>query len=259
VHQCVICSSGMYLAADAETCVACPAGLWTENMAGQRQCKPRPVDCVAAAWEPWSSCDKTCGPGRQYRERQAVTHAAHGGAECVLDETRSCTESICPVDCEVEVWSAWSACSAKCGGGVSHRKRSVTTAAMHGGKPCPPIVAWKACNTQHCVCSHVHCRVVPGTQHVQILHQKHEIFGHTHRCKFNRQIQECQCLCGSSEIKSSTANENAPDEVAVANQAEGWKLPLWDDAEEMKQAMGSWKRGIYGEADSSSSIHHSTS
>ena len=53
-------------------------------------------------------------------------------------------------DCQVGDWTAWSACSAKCGGGTHNRSRSITTPAAHGGKACPALQETRPCNTQAC-------------------------------------------------------------------------------------------------------------
>ncbi len=54
-----------------------------------------------------------------------------------------------PINCVVSEWSAWSACSAECGGGTQTRTRTVITPAQYGGT-CPPLSETVACNTQPC-------------------------------------------------------------------------------------------------------------
>jgi hypothetical protein len=53
----------------------------------------------------------------------------------------------CPIDCAVSDWSAWSACSERCGGGQQSRSRRVITSAANGGNPCPELMQTRACNT----------------------------------------------------------------------------------------------------------------
>lgn len=54
------------------------------------------------------------------------------------------------VDCAVGPWSAWSACSAQCGGGTQTRSRPITTQPQHGGAQCPALQESQSCNTQTC-------------------------------------------------------------------------------------------------------------
>lgn len=64
-----------------------------------------------------------------------------------------------PVNCQVSDWSAWSACSASCGGGVQTRTRSITTPAQFGGAACPALSETRACNTQSCAPDPIDCQV----------------------------------------------------------------------------------------------------
>lgn len=110
-----------------------------------------PVDCVLSAWGSWSTCSKSCGTGTQTREKTAVVKAAFGGKACQSQlETRSCSAISCPVDCEVSNWGAYDSCSKSCGGGVAIARRSVTRAALYGGKPCPSLTTSLSCNTPIC-------------------------------------------------------------------------------------------------------------
>lgn len=56
----------------------------------------------------------------------------------------------CPTDCRLEIWSGWSSCSAKCGGGVKERVRAVHTEARHNGAPCEQTSESVACGTEAC-------------------------------------------------------------------------------------------------------------
>lgn len=82
---------------------------------------------------------------------RAVVIPASLGAACPpLEMQRRCNEQRCPVDCVLEDWGGWSACSAGCGGGMRERVRSVRTGARHGGRPCGPASEGEGCNGDAC-------------------------------------------------------------------------------------------------------------
>lgn len=56
-----------------------------------------------------------------------------------------------PVDCVVSDWSAWSACTASCDGGVQTRTRTILVPAAFGGQPCPVLEETRVCNVQPCI------------------------------------------------------------------------------------------------------------
>merc|ERR1719265_1854691 len=106
-------------------------------------------DCEVSKWDP-EECTKKCGKGEQKLTRSVLTHP-NGGAKCLpLAAQRTCNHVPCPKDCKLSVWSGWSKCSAKCGGGVQQRLREVKHAMAYGGKPCGPTSETKACNGQAC-------------------------------------------------------------------------------------------------------------
>ena len=112
---------------------------------------PCPVDCLMQNWEAWTSCSVTCGAGSKSRTRKIFTKAANGGKACGLTTaTADCAAGPCPINCQVNGWSAWSPCSAECGGGASTRERSVATHATLDGYTCPHLTERKACNTEFC-------------------------------------------------------------------------------------------------------------
>jgi len=62
----------------------------------------------------------------------------------------TCNRHKCPIDCKLEVWSGWSACTAKCGGGVTERSRDIVVEPMHNGEPCGETAESTSCNIQAC-------------------------------------------------------------------------------------------------------------
>jgi hypothetical protein len=113
--------------------------------------QPCPVDCVVSDWTPWGACSLPCGGGTQTRTRTIITQAANGGTPCPINlvEEQSCNTQPCATDCVVSEWSAWSACTATCGGGEQTRTRTIITPASGGGA-CPPLTETRPCNQQPC-------------------------------------------------------------------------------------------------------------
>lgn len=80
-----------------------------------------------------------------------VTLTPKGGAECPpLALSVHCGETACPKDCEVSGWSTFSACSARCDGGVQERNRHVTQNPVGNGVGCPHLVDMRLCNSESC-------------------------------------------------------------------------------------------------------------
>merc|ERR1719160_913425 len=107
-------------------------------------------DCEVSDWVP-GECTVTCNGGMQQLNRSVSIQPAYGGAACPpLSMDRVCNDFPCPVDCEVEMWSGWSTCSADCGGGVKQRTRSIITNPQHGGVRCGETTEAEPCNMQSC-------------------------------------------------------------------------------------------------------------
>lgn len=108
-----------------------------------------PEDCQVTDWEE-GVCSATCGGGMKTMNRK-VTLSPKGGAECPpLALTVHCGETACPKDCEVSGWSNFSACSARCDGGVQERNRHVTQNPIGNGVACPHLVDMRLCNSESC-------------------------------------------------------------------------------------------------------------
>lgn len=88
-------------------------------------------------WHDWSACSKKCGGGTMTRTASIHRHPAHGGNACgALQETKTCNQKPCPVNCAGE-WGEFGTCSKSCGGGTHTRSFIVKTEAAHGGSDCP--------------------------------------------------------------------------------------------------------------------------
>lgn len=113
--------------------------------------QPCPTDCVLETWGEWSACNSSCGNATRTRIRR-IKVAAAGGQACTgaMEESEACILPPCPVDCQVGPWSSWTSCSAPCGSGSQIRSRTITSAAQHGGLPCPVLFEVQPCNTQPC-------------------------------------------------------------------------------------------------------------
>lgn len=108
-----------------------------------------PIDCAVTQFSEWTTCALSCGTGFQYKEREVIGNgAAHGGAACPsLQMARDCNSALCPVDCVLGAWSAFTDCSLTCGTVQGHRDRSreVLAQPLNGGEECPAEVSWEAC------------------------------------------------------------------------------------------------------------------
>jgi hypothetical protein len=108
-------------------------------------------DCVVSAWSAFTTCSKSCGTGTQSRWRVIVTPNSGNGKACpALNTMQKCNKHLCPVDCVVADWSAWSACSHTCGQGTQTRTRAITAQAFMGGKKCPALTATQTCKSTPC-------------------------------------------------------------------------------------------------------------
>jgi hypothetical protein len=106
-------------------------------------------DCVVSDWIA-GDCSVSCGGGQLKMSRTIVTGPVGGAACPVMEELKSCNEDKCPIDCAVGDWSGWSACTAKCGGGLQERARDKLVEPAHGGVPCEETTEAKSCNLQSC-------------------------------------------------------------------------------------------------------------
>ncbi|XP_061194694.1 SCO-spondin-like [Saccostrea echinata] len=73
-------------------------GVYSESKACSTQ--PCAVDGTWGVWGPWAPCSKTCGGGKQHRERKCDDPApAHGGSDCTGDSTQldDCNTILCPL------------------------------------------------------------------------------------------------------------------------------------------------------------------
>jgi len=153
------CGRGSQMSTRSVITAAAYGGTACPSLTQQQACNTHacPVNCVVSGWSAWSGCSATCGGGSQTQTRSIVVVAANGGAACpALSQSQNCNMHNCPVHCTVSSWTAWSACTRTCGGGVQTQTRHVVQAAMYGGNACPVLSQQQSCNTQPCP---VNCEV----------------------------------------------------------------------------------------------------
>ncbi|XP_035379035.1 thrombospondin type-1 domain-containing protein 7B [Electrophorus electricus] len=96
---------------------------------------------VTLGWQDQTP-SKACGQGWSYRALACLDHQGHL-CEPALCNSSGIEEEVClvpcPLDCRLSEWSAWSPCSAPCGGGVKMRSRWLREKPFNGGRPCPKL------------------------------------------------------------------------------------------------------------------------
>ncbi|CAD7936493.1 unnamed protein product [Amoebophrya sp. A120] len=93
--------------------------------------------CEFGEWAPWSVCDHISLTQTRRRDPR-VDHYCGTGCTGTRVEIQHCIphSDTAVVDCQFSDWSAWSECSAECGGGEKLRTRSILAHATNGGKIC---------------------------------------------------------------------------------------------------------------------------
>ena len=100
-----------------------------------------PINGGWGLWSLWTKCSVSCGMGLIQRTRTCDNPIPqYGGWPCEgpsVEETACKKANNCPVDGGWSFWSAWTICSAKCGKGMSYRKRTCDSPApMYEGRLC---------------------------------------------------------------------------------------------------------------------------
>merc|ERR1719506_1613658 len=107
-------------------------------------------DCEVGAWQQ-GECSVECGGGERAPTREVVPPASNGSAEFpIMLEKEPCNMQPCPIDCVVDMWSEYGACSKDCGGGIQSRIRHAITEDEHGGEPCGDLSETIECNVEAC-------------------------------------------------------------------------------------------------------------
>ena len=104
-------------------------------------------DCVSwSQWTAYSACSVSCGVGSKTRQRFCV-NGEQGDAGCLGAVTHQigCYERDCPY---LSHWSAFSACSVSCGGGVMSRNRECMNVNNNDDPICMDLNELAPCNTE---------------------------------------------------------------------------------------------------------------
>jgi len=111
------------------------------------------TDCRVTEWNAEGSspgCTAKCGGGTRPISREILVKPAEGGDECpsLMATTLQCSQEPCAQDCEMGAWSAWTECSATCGGGIRARRRSITKNPIGAGAACGAFSEHEVCNAE---------------------------------------------------------------------------------------------------------------
>nr|XP_034956582.1 complement component C6-like isoform X2 [Zootoca vivipara] len=117
--------------------------------------------CDHYPWSPWSSCSRTCNYGTQSRQRQIRMDDYYiknlCGQLCTTQESRACSQQMCPINCQLGNFGPWSECDPCVR--KQFRVRSIITPSQFKGQPCnEPLVDSRRCYpTKQCNIEEVNC------------------------------------------------------------------------------------------------------
>uniref|UniRef100_A0A8D8U2Y9 Spondin-1 n=1 Tax=Cacopsylla melanoneura TaxID=428564 RepID=A0A8D8U2Y9_9HEMI len=109
-----------------------------------------PIDCVVGDWTPWSECSsETCGvKGTKTKSRPILTEPKNGGRPCPrVFKQHACKPKNC--GCTYSDWSAWTACTSKCGSN-SIRQRTRVVVNTNGQQSCNDRLQTAPCSLLPC-------------------------------------------------------------------------------------------------------------
>ncbi|KAM7449367.1 hypothetical protein ABFA07_002738 [Porites harrisoni] len=130
----------------------CPGPFRQRRPCNQSPC---PVDGGWTSWGRFRQCSKTCGGGKQYKQRFCKNPSPKGGGKVCQGPNkfyRKCNRQPCAVHGNWSPWSVFGICSRTCGGGIKYRSRFCNNPApSSGGNTCSgPSRQSIACNTRTC-------------------------------------------------------------------------------------------------------------
>jgi len=198
-------------------------------------------NCNLSDWSDWSECSATCQvSGIQSRYRKFL-QSNNNCRHLALEEIRSCVNnSLTCNTCQVTSWSEWSNCTAKCGGGITIRKRQIISCpdeichnVLEETKFCntncckidgkwSPWSSWSNCSSSTCeigyrtrmrVCSKSDCGGIDcdGTSLQTETCNYCEDSNLFDKCKFNQIWSPCSNNCSLSCSTLQCRNCQAPD------------------------------------------------
>ena len=119
-----------------------------------------PVNCTFTSWQAFSPCTRSCGGGTHLHKRTVIQAAVSTGTVCPsMVVSVECNSHECPVDCVMNPWGPWDACTKSCNTGTRSRTRTKKTAGAYGGKLCVGVTASATSQTQAGSCNAFACPV----------------------------------------------------------------------------------------------------
>ncbi|XP_030048943.1 complement component C6 [Microcaecilia unicolor] len=117
--------------------------------------------CEHYPWSSWSACSKTCNYGTQSRSRQIrfddYYQKNYCDRLCTKHESRACNEQMCPINCQLGDFGAWTECDPCVK--KQFRVRSLLRPSQFGGQACTEqlvdsrrCIPLKLCNIEELDC-----------------------------------------------------------------------------------------------------------